>query len=137
MRLAPALQTAQMQATLARADTGAGQACIRVYATARPAQPGNHNDTPLCEIALPKPCGTVTGGALTLAPNANGMVLQPGIPRWAEWIAADGTVLMDATVTDAASGGDFIVSGATTAPGETAPAFMAGALLALGAVVLT
>ena len=137
MRIAPTLQAAQIQATLARAETGAGAARIRIYATARPAQPGAHGDTPMCEIELPKPCGAIAGGALVIAPGAIGMVLQPGIPRWAEWLATDGAVLMDASVTDADHGGDFTVAGAATAPGETSPHFMAGALLVLGAVTLT
>jgi len=137
MRTAPALQEAQIQAALTRADQGAGTARIRIYATARPAAPGAHSDAPICEIELTKPCGSVAGGALTLSAPAPGMVMQPGIPRWAEWLAADGAVLMDASVTDADHGGDFTIAGAATAPGETAPYFMAGAMLVLGTVALT
>jgi len=137
MRIAAALQEAQIQAALTRADTGTGTARIRIYATSRPAAPGAHSDTPVCEIALAKPCGSVTGGKLTLIATGPGMVMQPGTPRWAEWLAADGAVLMDASVTDADHGGNFTVSGAATAPGETAPTFMAGAMLVLGAATLT
>ena len=137
MRTGPALQDAQMQATLTRADKGTGTARIRIYATARPAQPGAHSDTPICEIELAKPCGSVQGGKITLTASSPGMVMQPGIPRWAEWLATDGALLMDASVTDAENGGDFIVGGAATAPGETAPYFMAGAMLVLGTVAFT
>ena len=136
-RVAPVLAAAQLAATLARADVGAGVARVRLYTTARPETPGAHSDTPQAEIALAKPCGTVTEGVLSLVPAAPGMVMSQGMPRWAELIAADGALLTDGTVTNLAGGGDFRVEGAATPEGETSPLLYAGGLVTLGTVALT
>jgi len=126
-----------LQTALARANQGAGNSLIRIYSTTRPAQPGAHSDSPMCEIVLSKPCGSIDNGQLSLTAADSGMVLTPGTPRWAEWLAADGALLLDGEVTDAAHEGDFVVSGAAAPVGETSPSFMAGAMLALGAVAWT
>lgn len=134
---APALLAAHLQATLTLLDAGAGIASIRIYSTSPPATPGGHSDTPMCTVTLDKPSGTISGGALTISAVAAGMVLTAGIPRWAELVAADGSVLHMGDVTDTEHDGFWHVSGADTPEGETSPYFAAGGLLSLGTVVLT
>lgn len=137
-RVSAALSLAQLQATLARADAGAGNACLRIYTTARPATLGAHADTPQCEIVLAKPSGVIDAGlGMQLMQQAPGMVMASGLPRWAEYVAADGTVLADGSATDAAGDGDFRLSGAETPVGETSPLFFAGGLMSIGTGRLT
>lgn len=134
---AAALLAAHLQATLDRLNAGSGTASVRVYSTSIPAGPGAHSDTPMAAVTLPSPAGTISGGTLTLAAGEAGLVMTAGIPRWAELVAADGTVLHVGDVTDADHDGFWRVSGADTPEGETSPYFAAGGLLSLGTVVLT
>lgn len=136
-RIGPALSAAQIAATLTRADAGEGTSRVRLYTTSRPATPGTHSDTPQAEITLTKPCGSIVAGVLSLTPSAPAMVMSLGIPRWAEWIAADGAFLADGTVTDMDGDGDFRVEGAATPDGETAPMLYPGGMVTLGTVALT
>lgn len=130
---------AQLAATIAFADQGPAAARIYVYTTAQPATGADPGGAAQAEIVLAKPCGTIAGGALTLhvADPAGTMVLATGLPRWARWVSGTGALVADGTVTDAASGGDFIVSGAATPPGETSPQLYAGGIVLLGTVTLT
>lgn len=134
---ASALTAVQIAATLSRLDQGAGTVQIRVYATTPPASPGSHTDTPMATVVLPKPCGTITDGALTLTAGDAALVLLGGFPRWAELVAGDGSVLHLGDVTDADGDGFYKAAGADTPSGETSPYYLAGGLLSLGAVVLT
>ena len=136
--IGPAHALAQLSATLDFADTGASPSCIRLYADAALATGGTPFDAPLAEIALAKPCGTVTGGVLTLHPAAPGgsMVLATGTPRAAHWVSGTGALVAAGTVTDADNDGDFCISGAPTAPGDTSPALYAGGVVLLGTVTL-
>ena len=137
-RVAPALVLAQLQATLARLDAQEGHARIRLYSTERPADMGQ-GGTPMVEVALARPAGTITAqGLLQLTPAdpAGAMVLESGTPRWCELVAADGAVLADGNVTDAAHGGCFQVAGAPTPEGDTSPMFYAGGLVTLTATTL-
>ncbi|WP_423458039.1 hypothetical protein [Ottowia sp. VDI28] len=136
-RIGSVLAAAQLAASLTRADQGAGFSRVRLYTTDRPDTPGVHSDTPQAVIALTKPCGALAGGVLSLTAADPGMVMAQGMPRWAEWIAADGALLADGTVTDMDNGGDFRVEGATTPEGETSPMLYTGGLVTLGTVVLT
>lgn len=137
--IGPATAAAQLVATLARADQGAGHASVRLYATARPASiAAPHSDTPQSTIALAKPCGAIADGVLTLHPQdaAGTLILQAGIPRWAEWVAADGAVLARGRVTDMDHDGAFRIEGAATPEGEDSPLFFAGGLVQLGVTAL-
>ena len=137
-RLGEALARAQLQATLNRLDVGSGNAMVRLYATARPADLGTPA-APMAEITLAKPCGQITvDGLLDLIPStAEGvMVLETGIPRWGELVAADGVVLADGGVTDADHGGCFQVAGGKTAEGDDSPMFYAGGLITLSGTAL-
>ena len=137
-RVAPALLLAQLQATLARLDALEGNASIRLYSTARPSDLGQ-GGTPMAQVQLARPAGVITeAGLLQLTPAdpSGSMVLESGTPRWGELVAADGTVLADGNVTDAAHGGCFQVSGGQTPEGDDAPVFYAGGLISLAATAL-
>jgi len=136
--VAPALVLAQLQATLARLDGETGNASIRLYSTARPESLGQ-GSAPMVQIQLALPAGVITAqGLLQLTPAdpAGTMVLESGTPRWGELVAADGAVLADGNVTDAAHGGCFQVSGGQTPEGDDAPVFYAGGLITLAATAL-
>ena len=131
---------AQLQATLVRADTGAGSSRLALYTTGRPALITDaHADTAQADIVLAKPCGAVVSGALVLYPAdlAGAMVMAAGLPRWAEWIAGDGQVLTRCDVTDMEHGGGIRVVGGATPEGETSPMLYPGGLVQLGLVALT
>lgn len=137
--IGPATAAAQLAATLARADQGEGRASVRQYTTTRPASiAAPHSDTPQSIIALAKPCATIVDGVLTLHPQdaAGTLVMHAGIPRWADLVAADGTVLVRGRVTDMDHGGAFRVEGAVTPAGEDSPMFYAGGLVQLGVTAL-
>ncbi len=129
---------AQLAATLVFADTGPLPSRIVLYADAAVATGAAPADAPLADIELATPCGTLAGGNLTLHPAlaTGSMVTVGGTPRAARWVNGDGDLVVAGTVTDLANGGFFRVGGALTAPGETSPAFYAGGLVLLGAVVL-
>ena len=136
--LGPVIAAAQLAATISAADDAAGPCVIHLYANAQPATGAAAGAGPLVSITLAKPCATLAAGVFTLHPaDASGaLVLTPGVPRWGRWERSDGVLVADGTVTDLDNGGDFLVGGAPTAPGETAPTLIAGGKVLLGTVVL-
>ena len=138
-RVGPETSLAQLAATIVLADTGAGNARVRLYTSDRPAELGGAADTPQAEIVLAKPCATIVDGVLVLHPldGDGAMVASTGMPRWGEWVSAGGVVLTDGTVTDMAHGGDIRLAGAETPDGETSPLLYAGGLVLLGATSLS
>lgn len=133
------LALAQLQATITRADAGAGSARVRTYTTDRPVSIDTaHADTPQAEIVLAKPCASIVDGVLVMHPLDDAtMVMLTGLPRWADWIAADGSVLARADVTDMDHDGGWRLLGGETPAGETSPLLRAGGLVQLGATALT
>ena len=140
--ISPGVATAQLQATMAFADTGApiaGAARLQLFTSTKPAPGANPASAPQAEIVLATPCGTITAGvwSLTAADPAGALVLETGIPRWARWLSATGTWVADGTVTDAAGSGDIRISGGQTPVGETGPLLFAGGLALLGSTAFT
>lgn len=118
--LTQANRAARNAASIARADDGAGNATIKVYTSS--------GGTLLATRTLAKPCGTVrpADGRIELAAAATAdLVAATGAAAWAEWVAADGTVLASGQVTDEAG----LVSdglGGTTDTGDVGPWVLAG-----------
>lgn len=137
-RVASALVLAQLEATLVRLDAGTGNAKINLYKSVRQDAVGA-GIAPMAEIVLAKPSGTVSENGLLelIAQSASGvMVLESGIPRWGELVAADGTVLTDGGVTDVGHDGCFQVAGGQTPEGDNSPMFYAGGLITLAGTAL-
>lgn len=135
-----ALATAQLAASIVRADAGANPSAVYLYTTARPATIATvHSDTPQASIALAKPCGALVADELVwhMADPAGAMVQTTGLPRWAEWVAGDGVVLARCDVTDLDHDGGLKVLGGTTPEGETSPMLYAGGMVQIGQVALT
>ena len=134
----PATSLAQLAATIARADLGAGTATISLYTNAWPGS-GAPGVAAQATITLAKPCASIVGGFLVfnLAGDPGGMVMAPGIPRWARWYSGAGDRVADGGVTDTDGTGQFRIIGGTTPEGETSPLLLAGALVVLGATALS
>ena len=136
----PEAAAAQLAATIARADQGPGFARVRIYTTPQPASIAvPRTDTPQAEVVLLKPCAAIVGGALVMYPrNVDGaLVMSTGLPRWADWVAADGAIIATSNCTDAANGGGWQLEGGETPAGETAPLLYAGGLVQLGETALS
>lgn len=131
--IGPEHAAAQLAASIAFADTGAQPSRIRLYS-----EPDGAG-TLLAEIELSKPCGTLSGGVVTLHPAdaAGTMVLQTGVPRSGRWLSGAGLLVVAGTVTDLSHDGFFKVAGGSTAAGDDSPALYAGGLAVLGALTLT
>lgn len=138
MVIGPEHALAQLVASLAFADAGALSSRIYLYADAAVATGATPTASPLAEVVLAKPCGTIADGALTLHPadSAGSLVMVTGIPRAARWVSGDDKLVAAGTVTDTGHSGDFRISGGTTAVGDDSPTLYAGGLVLLGAVVL-
>lgn len=135
-----ALIVAQLLGALVRADAGTQPSRLALYTTSRPANIlEGHADTPQAVIVLAKPCGAIVEDQLVLyvADNSGAMVAASGVPRWAEWIAGDGTVLTRCDVTDLENGGGIRVLGSATPPGDISPMLYAGGKVQLGLIALT
>lgn len=89
-----ALRGAGNAGRIARADTGSGNSCVKLYSSS--------GGTLLAIRRLAKPCGTVSAaGRLVLLPHAeDDLVLATGAANHAEWCDADGNVLSADPVTD-------------------------------------
>lgn len=92
-----ASRNAALTGRLAFLDTGTGNAAVRIYGGARPATAA---DTPtsamLVQVSLTKPCGTVSGGLLTLTQLEDGLIVNSGIATWARVVNGDGATAFDA-----------------------------------------
>lgn len=131
---------AQLKGLRDRADEGTGNSIVLIYTEARPTSiADSHGFTPQASIVLARPSGIFSGNAFVLQARDPGgvMVAKSGIPRWADWVAADGTILLRANVSDMNNGGGWKVEGAETAEGETSPRLYSGGIVLLGSAVLT
>lgn len=136
--IAPATALAQLQATAARSDVGTGNARVRIYLD-MPADFLGSRGVQQAEVVLARPSATVVNGTLVLHVRdaAGAMVMATGIPRWADWHAADGALLAGGEVSDADHAGPWRVAGGETPEGETSPMLYAGGLVLLGETSLS
>lgn len=136
--IGPAMALAQLQATATRSDLGTGNARVRIYLDV-PADFLGSRGAQQAEVVLAKPSATVVNGTLVLHVRdaAGAMVMATGIPRWADWHAADGALLAGGEVSDADHAGPWRLFGGTTPEGETSPLLYAGSLVQLGETSLT
>ena len=87
---------ARLQGTASFLDSGVGNAAVRIYGGVKPDTPA---DTPtsamLVQIELTKPCGTISGGVLTLTQLTDGMISETGIASWARIVNGNGATAFD------------------------------------------
>jgi len=97
------------------ADTGVQNSRIMLYATSQPALGADPGGAPLVTLLLAKPCGTVTGNALTLvqADLGGDLIMDTGSVVWARWVNGDDALVADGTVSDSAGTGDIKLAGTT------------------------
>ena len=101
-------KAARSQATVAFADTGAANSKIRLYGTI------DWSGTPLAEITLAKPCGTINGSGLVVleqADPAGDLIASTGDALTGEWVNGNGDMVARGTVSDQAGTGDFKLAG--------------------------
>jgi hypothetical protein len=134
LALTVAARVARNAGLIAAADDGEINATIRIYAS--------QGGTLLAVRTLDKPCGAIrpADGRIVLAVDAaTELVTTTGAATWAEWVAADDTVLAAGQVTDEA--GYAGAAGSATDTGDIGPWVLSGTsgtqLYAGGVVALT
>lgn len=113
VELSPAHNEARLTATLAFANTGAGNSTIEFYATAQPNFGDSPGSSPVVTAILAKPCGIVSAGVLELtqADLAGDLVTGTGAVLWARWKNGAGVIVLDADVTDNTGTGFLKITG--------------------------
>ena len=106
--------------TLAHLNLGSGAARVRLYPAPRPALGAAPAGAMLTEIGLTNPAGTVSGGALTLTPAADGMNVAGGVAAWGRVVNGNGDLSFDCTVTDLAGTGEIKMATTTLVLGGAA-----------------
>jgi hypothetical protein len=108
LEISTAHKSARSAASVAFADTGVANSKLRLYASA------DWTGTPLVEIILKKPCGTVNGSGLIVLEQATAggdLIASTGAALTGDWINGDGDLVARGTVSDSAGTGDFKLQG--------------------------
>lgn len=100
-------------------DAGAGNARLLIFGNTRPGTPGDAaGASPLVELPLAKPCGTVASNLLTLiALNTFELAAGSGSPVWGRVLNANNEWGMDCDAGGIGSGKEVIVSETTILTG--------------------
>lgn len=107
-------KVARSAATLARAATGSGNSVIQFFDTPQPSLGDAPGATPVVEVVLSASIGTVSvTGIISLvqADLTGDVILADGLVVWGRWLARNGALMGDGTVSDAAGTGFFKLSG--------------------------
>lgn len=103
--------SAAMAGRLAFLNAGPGAAKAFVCGGARPALASSPlGSTPLVEIALQDPSGSVTDGVLTLLPIAPAQITVSGSATWVRVVNGDGVTAFDMDAGAVGSGKECILS---------------------------
>lgn len=114
------LNNARLAAVVSFLDQGATGAKVQIFAGVRPAAGAAAGSTPLVEIALAKPSGTVDAGVLTIATTDEPLVYTGGQATWARVVSGAGAWAFDADVSDTTGTGDFKMPNVVLYAGGTA-----------------
>lgn len=93
-----AMRNGAMSALAAQIDAAGAGSTLALYATTRPAPNGTPGGAQMVEVVLDYPCGSVAGGALTLADTEFAQITAGGSAVWARLLAADDTWIADLSV---------------------------------------
>jgi len=105
MNITTAHRAARNAATIATADTGAGNSSIKLYTA--------EGGTLLGTRTLAKPCGVINGaGRIVLQLSAaQELVTADGTATWAEWCNGDGDPIATGRLTDETGAGPWVLEG--------------------------
>lgn len=93
----------RLAGTRDKLDFGTNNAKLLIYGGSKPSSILGTVSAPLlASIELTKPCGTISGGVLSLTALADGMVSTSGVATWAQFVDGNGLVVMDADCSDMA-----------------------------------
>ena len=84
-----------MTALKAAIDVGGSAGSIDFYNGTRPTTGGTPSGTLIVNTPLAYPCGTVSGGTLTFAAGANGLISASSTPTWARIKTSAGAFVAD------------------------------------------
>lgn len=99
--------------TVAYADLGANPSKIQLFSTAKPAIGAAAGGSPLVEMILAKPCGTIVSNKLRLvqADLTGDMIMTSGTAVWGRWLNGNGDLVGDGDLSDDAGTGFFRIAG--------------------------
>ena len=105
LTLTNAHKVARANATVALADTGAANSCIKLYTAA--------SGTLLAIRRLAKPCGSISAaGVITLLTSVDqDLVTTSGVSTYATWVDGNDNAIASGLVTDTAGAGPFKLGG--------------------------
>lgn len=104
-------------------DTGAANATIEIYGTARPAAGEAPGGDPLLTVVLAKPSGIVAGGSLILEQEdpSGDLIMIGGVAVWARFVNGDGAWAFDSDVSSEGGGGEVQFPSTTLLAGGRVP----------------
>lgn len=118
--LVPELKNARLQLIVAALDGRATEGEVWLYGGAAPDTTGSPTPQAVqCVIVLPRPCGSVADGKLTLVANVSGERLGADTLTWGRLVDGAGKVWADFTVSLAAGDGALKLDSVNGTPGAT------------------
>jgi hypothetical protein len=120
IRFSSAVRNLLLSAIATAADTGSGNATLKVYSGSQPAGPDTApTGTLLATFTLTDPVfETPSAGAMPMDadPDLTTTAVATGTAGWARLADATGTAVMDGTV---GTGGDFVINTTSITNGQT------------------
>lgn len=117
--LVPELKSARLQLIVAALDGRATEGELWLYGGAAPSVTGDPTAQALqCVIVLPRPCGVVADGKLTLAADVSGVRLGADVITWGRLVDGAGKVWADFSVSPADGDGALKLDLVSGAPGD-------------------
>lgn len=107
IEISSAFNEARLQGVIQFLAQGTANATVEVYEAPRPALGDPAAGAMLVRISLEEPVGTLGGGALTLTPTPEGLILATGQAAWARVRNGDDALAWDCDVSDLNGSGEL------------------------------